>query len=532
MSISKKGHVNVILISTIAIIGILAITAVVLLVNNVIIPATQPKEEEKPKTEEIAAEYKDALNNTAVKEVLATLDDGILDRAFSNYEFDQIDIMYNTLVNDVEDFHDKAILYIDKANRIEFYSPNEADQIIKAVEQAHAYDPKDITIMRRLYKLYESNGRAESLVAIENEIDKYYTETISYQPKIAARYSHFYPVCCKIISMSVNDAPGEVNKDKVFDSPNISSSEEEIEQEVDKAAEERKKRETVDIDGIPIEEKEIKYKAEDIKKKGKMNYFVNVEGAEERAKAEAKRKEEAKRAAEKQAEDEKKAAERQKREEQAAAEKKLADEKKQLDEVNAYVKRQKTAKARAEKKEKRGNDIDQTRLFLLKGWRKYVTLGVTLTSIVIIALSVALPIVNENIKNSEPEQHVELSKEFEQAVDVINSDDLKNAFDNYDFETVDILYSKAESILKNDKDIAILYLGKAKRTANADITEVDRIRAAIRKANVYGGDDLDIVSGMQETYSLIEDRENANKMWERVIVLDELTEYVDEGDER
>ena len=332
--------------------------------------------------------------------------------------------------------------------------------------------------------------------------------------------------------MSVNDAPGEVNKDKVFDSPNISSSEEEIEQEVDKAAEERKKRETVDIDGIPIEEKEIKYKAEDIKKKGKMNYFVNVEGAEERAKAEAKRKEEAKRAAEKQAEDEKKAAERQKREEQAAAEKKLADEKKQLDEVNAYVKRQKTAKARAEKKEKRGNDIDQTRLFLLKGWRKYVTLGVTLTSIVIIALSVALPIVNENIKNSEPEQHVELSKEFEQAVDVINSDDLKNAFDNYDFETVDILYSKAESILKNDKDIAILYLGKAKRTANADITEVDRIRAAIRKANVYGGDDLDIVSGMQETYSLIEDRENANKMWERVIVLDELTEYVDEGDER
>ena len=180
MSISKKGHVNVILISTIAVIGILAITAVVLLVNNVIIPATQPKEEEKPKTEEIAAEYKDALNNTAVKEVLATLDDGILDRAFSNYEFDQIEIMYNTLVNDVEDFHDKAILYIDKANRIEFYSPNEADQIIKAVEQAHAYDPKDITIMRRLYKLYESNGRAESLVAIENEIDKYYTETISY----------------------------------------------------------------------------------------------------------------------------------------------------------------------------------------------------------------------------------------------------------------------------------------------------------------------------------------------------------------
>ncbi len=332
--------------------------------------------------------------------------------------------------------------------------------------------------------------------------------------------------------MSVNDAPGEVNKDKVFDSPNISSSEEEIEKEVDKAAEEQKKRETVDIDGIPIEEKEIKYKAEDIKKKTKMNYFVNVEGAEERAKAEAKRKEEAKRAAAKQAEDEKKAAEKQKREEQAAADKKLADEKKQLDEVNAYVKKQKNAKVRAEKKEKRGTDIEETKAFLLKGWRKYVTVGITLVSIVVIALSIALPIVNENIKNSEPDQPVEVSSEFRQTIDIINSDTVKNAFDNYDFNTVDILYNEAESMLKSDKEIAVLYLNKAKRTANADLDEKDRIRAAIRKANVYGGDDIEIVSGMQEAYSLIEDRENANRMWERIVVLDELTEYVDEGDER
>ena len=332
--------------------------------------------------------------------------------------------------------------------------------------------------------------------------------------------------------MSVNDAPGEVNKDKVFDSPNISSSEEEIEQEVDKAAEEQKKRETVDIDGIPIEEKEIKYKAEDIKKKAKMNYFVNVEGAEERAKAEAKRKEEAKRAAAKQAEDEKKAAEKQKREEQAAADKKLADEKKQLDEVNAYVKKQKNAKVRAEKKEKRGTDIEETKAFLLKGWRKYVTVGITLVSIVVIALSIALPIVNENIKNSEPDQQTEVSSEFRQTIDIINSDTVKNAFDNYDFNTVDILYNEAESMLKSDKEIAVLYLNKAKRTANADLDEKDRIRAAIRKANVYGGDDIEIVSGMQEAYSLIEDRENANRMWERIVVLDELTEYVDEGDER
>ncbi len=180
MNIPKKGHVNYILICTIAIIGILAITATVLLINNVIIPVQQPKEEEKPATEEVAAEYKDALDNQAVKEVINTLDDGILDRAFSNYEFDQIDVIYATLVEDVVDFHDKAILYIDKANRIEFYSPNEVDHIIAAVEQAHAYDPKDITIMRRLYKLYDRNNRAESRAALEAEIDKYYNETISY----------------------------------------------------------------------------------------------------------------------------------------------------------------------------------------------------------------------------------------------------------------------------------------------------------------------------------------------------------------
>ena len=327
--------------------------------------------------------------------------------------------------------------------------------------------------------------------------------------------------------MSVNDAPGEVNKDKVFDSPNISSSEEEIEKEVDKAAEEQKKRETVDIDGIPIEEKEIKYKAEDIKKKTKMNYFVNVEGAEERAKAEAKRKEEAKRAAAKQAEDEKKAAEKQKREEQAAADKKLADEKKQLDEVNAYVKKQKNAKVRAEKKEKRETDIDQTKMILLKGWRKYVTLGVTLASIVIIALSIALPIVNKNIENSKNDNTPVLTEEFEKVAEVLGEDNTKNAFDNYDFEEVDRIYSQLEKDLVSDTDIANLYLNKAKRTINSDMAEIDRARAALRKAYIFGGDNAEVVYGLGEIYSMINDEENRDRMSELLTAIEKRAEKTD-----
>ena len=59
--------------------------------------------------------------------------------------------------------------------------------------------------------------------------------------------------------MSAKNAPGEVNNKGLFGSPNITSSEEDITSEVDKAAEEQKKRETVDIDGVPIDEKDIKY---------------------------------------------------------------------------------------------------------------------------------------------------------------------------------------------------------------------------------------------------------------------------------
>ena len=63
-----------------------------------------------------------------------------------------------------------------------------------------------------------------------------------------------------------------------FDSPNISDSLDEELEAIEAAEKERRARETVDIDGVPIEEQEQVFK-----------FFVNIEGEEER-KREAERK--------------------------------------------------------------------------------------------------------------------------------------------------------------------------------------------------------------------------------------------------
>ena len=56
--------------------------------------------------------------------------------------------------------------------------------------------------------------------------------------------------------MSVNNAPGEVNNNPNFDSPNISSEEDfdsaSNQDEMVEEQAEQKQRETVDIDGIPF----------------------------------------------------------------------------------------------------------------------------------------------------------------------------------------------------------------------------------------------------------------------------------------
>lgn len=92
--------------------------------------------------------------------------------------------------------------------------------------------------------------------------------------------------------MSANDAKptGGENKEvakKRINSPNIKSAADEVMAEPQLSEEEarRKAKETVAIDGIPIDEKDIKFHAKDIKEADTGKLFVKVEGAEERKKA-------------------------------------------------------------------------------------------------------------------------------------------------------------------------------------------------------------------------------------------------------
>ena len=307
--------------------------------------------------------------------------------------------------------------------------------------------------------------------------------------------------------MSANDdAPGEVNKNKVFYSPNISSSDEEIEEEEDKATEEQKKRETVEVDGVPIEEKDIKFKAEDIKKKKKINYFVNVEGAEERAKAEAKRKEEEKRAAEKQAEDEKKAVERQKKEERIAAHKKLAEDTRKLADIKAYINKQKKQKAHSDKRaesrsSKRG---------------PIIAVGISILVAVAAILVVNLIIIPANQRNAEEFAQRNQKYDYDHLASVIydlNSDEnLNNDIMNYNFDAAYKTYALQASQMKNDTERAHLYIDLAERINTYASDYQEEVISAAEIALVYAPFDPEVDYYLMNLYYVNGDEENAARM--------------------
>lgn len=216
--------------------------------------------------------------------------------------------------------------------------------------------------------------------------------------------------------MSAKDAPGEVNKNPNFDSPNISSAADEEQQAIDAAAEERKKAETVDIDGIPIEEKELQFKAEDIKKKGKTEYFVNVEGAEERKKEAAKKAKEEAEAAARKAKEEKAAADKAAAEQAAAEAKAKTEEEKRQKAEDTRVIGELKQKAKARKKQNREiaqkekqekfkqyirDDLQESarrankvKKFFFGGWHKIIT-------ILVILIIIAIPVGFFVVKNIE-----------------------------------------------------------------------------------------------------------------------------------
>ena len=174
--------------------------------------------------------------------------------------------------------------------------------------------------------------------------------------------------------MSAKNAPGEVKENPNFASPNITTAEEEEQQAINAEEEARKKAETVDIDGIPIDEKDISYKASDISKKGRAEYFVNVEGAEQRKKeAEKKAKIEAEEDAKAQ-----KRAERVMKEikaEEEAKQKRVDKERKKKDQ---YLDR---LEHRREKREKREKTAEKIKYFFFGKWHKFVTIFLILLTI-------------------------------------------------------------------------------------------------------------------------------------------------------
>lgn len=326
--------------------------------------------------------------------------------------------------------------------------------------------------------------------------------------------------------MSANNAPGEVNKDKFFDSPNISSAEDEIEEpEVDKEAEERKKRETVEIDGVPIEGKEIKYKAEDIKKKSKMNYFVDVEGAENRAKNEAKKAEEEKAAAEKKAAEEKKSAERKVKEAEADANRKVVEEKKHLEEVNAYIKRQRKQNKSSKAREERNTRFAS---MFWTGKRKLILPGILIGIVVICAVAGLIFGALEKKRqeeellaqdNKDAQEHVERTEKnqyYQATASLDESEDLRNALDNYDYVTIDLIYQEFLDKAETATDKAKLYADEARRIWRNDNEEKERIYQLAAMAYELDNEDLDVLQILQSIYTSYGDSEKNNEVFEQM----------------
>ena len=192
--------------------------------------------------------------------------------------------------------------------------------------------------------------------------------------------------------MSAKNAPGEVKENPNFDSPNITTAEEEEQQAINAEEEARKKAETVDIDGIPIDEKDISYKASDISKKGRAEYFVNVEGAGQRKK-EAEKK--AKIEAEEDAEEE-------------AKQKRVDKERKKKDQ---YLDR---LEHRREKREKREKTAEKIKYFFFGKWHKFVTIFLILLTIGGVVFFAGTQYVDYEQKKEE--------QEYQAKIDALNNE--------------------------------------------------------------------------------------------------------------
>ena len=264
--------------------------------------------------------------------------------------------------------------------------------------------------------------------------------------------------------MSAKDAPGEVNKDKVFDSSSSSSGDD-----------------------------EIIYKAADIKKRRKTEFFVNVEGAEERAKAAQKRLEEEEKAIAKAEKDLQKIADA----EQAEVDRELVEERKKVDEVNAYIQKQRKEKVKAEVKAR--NKKRNSRI------TKIVTIAVVAVAVIAIAVItvVNLVIIPEQKRLAEEEEQRRIDEqvkaeflavEHNAIIAKLNVDaDLFEAVENYHFDDVKRIYAEYLEDVTDNETKAYVYLDMADRIAAHTTDEYDEIikqiidkMEATSSADVYG----------------------------------------------
>jgi hypothetical protein len=315
--------------------------------------------------------------------------------------------------------------------------------------------------------------------------------------------------------MSAKDAPGEVKDKELFDSPNISASEEEeiIKPEVDKEAEEQKKRETVDIDGVPIDDKDIKYKASDIRKKGRMNYFVHVTDASKYEKLAEKRKAEAKRAAEHRAAEEKREAEHEEKVAAAAAVKKQAEEKKHIDEVNEYVKQKKREKAAADKKEDRKYSARR---------RTIIISAIAVVVVAVIGVAVALIVSNIQRIADEDAEKRRLDEEYlaefmanpvNAMLEKINKDEqIIGYIENYQFEEVYRIYDEYLFEVTDNHVKAYVYMDLADKIRMNTTGEEKEVVKVMEKARIYEPEDRYLLSHLQSAYFEAGEKEKAKEV--------------------
>ncbi len=168
---NKSGKLAIIV--AVAILAIIAVVVAIILINS---SNNNQEGGDSTNNSNIPNDsYVGKIDNATVRETISEISEDTLNGYFDNYEYEKVDAYYDEAVADMLDFGDKSALFVDKANRLIHYSPNETERIAAALRQAYDYDKNDISILRRLYRLYVEADRTEQASQVKQEILDYYS---------------------------------------------------------------------------------------------------------------------------------------------------------------------------------------------------------------------------------------------------------------------------------------------------------------------------------------------------------------------